>query len=183
MKKQIPILLAIGMITLTSLTACTKLIQALFPSFETQIRTVEVTIPVVPGTTAETTLGSASVRYNLDSVIKEHTVNQFDINKMATVKVKSVTINLSNADQTNNIANFESVRLNLTTDNNGTPTTIASTTIPDTYSTSLTVPVTNSPELKEYLKGNQITYTVLGKARRATTKSLNAVIVVTLQVG
>lgn len=125
---------------------------------------------------------SNTISFNLDSIIKAYTENTFSIGNLSSVKVKDVTIFLVNADDLNNISNFETVSLSFFSNTNSTPAVVASAIIPNTPATSLNVPAVNSPELKEYLKGNQLTYTVTGKARKSTTKTLNATVSVTLCV-
>jgi hypothetical protein len=182
MKKTIvTLLLAAFVITVGS--SCKKVVTSLFPGIDVRIPDVQVTIPpviVVPST--EMSLGSFSASFNLDSIIKASTNNVFNINDIGTVKVKQVAVTLQNGDNLNNLANFETARVAMTSSNNSTETNILTVNIPDATSNTITVNATDSPDLKQYLSGNRINYTVYGKLRRPTTKSLNMVIAVTVRV-
>jgi hypothetical protein len=52
---------------------------------------------------------------------------------------------------------------------------------PDTYAETVNLTVDKSKQLLNFLKSSSITYEVTGKARRATTKQLNAQLVVKLK--
>ena len=91
-----------------------------------------------------------------------------------------MVITVSNGDAANNLANFESARFTFSSNTKTTPAEIISITFPDTFATSYTAQPTNSPELKEYLSGNTLTYTLYGKSRRTTNKPLDFRVAVTL---
>jgi hypothetical protein len=80
------------------------------------------------------------------------------------------------------MSNFEAVTLKIASNTNTTPAVIASAAIPDMPASSLNITATNSPELKGYLTGNQLTYTLMAQVRRTTTKPLQATVLVTLSV-
>jgi hypothetical protein len=179
MKKTILTLSLFGLFT-AGLTSCEKVKDKLFPAFDTQMADVQVTIPItIQG--AESTTNS-TVAFNLDSTIKAYTANAFSISNLSSVKVKDIGVFLTDGNDLNNISNFENVTLKFSSNTNSTPAVIIDTPIPNVSVTDINLPVTNSPELKEYLKGNQLTYTVTGRARKTTTKVLHAVILVTLAV-
>jgi hypothetical protein len=170
-------------IIITLSTSCKKVITSLFPGINVRIPDVQLTVPpvlIVPG--SEMSLGTYTASYNLDSVIKASTNNVFNINDIASVKVKEVTVTLQNGDNLNNLSNFESARVVLSTDTNGSETNLVSMNFPDAAATSMTVSPSDSPDLKQYLVGNTIHYTVYGKVRRPTTKSLNMVVSITVRV-
>lgn len=177
MKKSI---LAFCLICAISLISCDKVKDKLFPSFETEINGIHVTIPLALAGTEIS--NSSTVLFNLDSAIRAETANTFGINNLGSVKVQDVGIFVSNADDLNDISNFKSVRVTLASNTNAKPVVVASANIADTPATSLNITATNSPELKDYLKGNQLTYTVMGDVRRTTTKNLNATLSITLAI-
>lgn len=180
MKKSIRTLCLLSCLCALGLVSCDKVKDKLFPAFETEIADVNITIPItLSGTQAST---SNTVSFNLDSTIQTETANTFSINNLSSVKVKDVSVFLNNADDLNDVSNFESVQLTFSSNTNPTPAIVANATIPNTPAASLNIPATDSPELKEYLKGNQLTYTVTGTARRTTTKALSATVAVTLSV-
>ena len=179
MKKILTLSVLISLFVL-SIASCDKIKEKLFPAFDTEIDAVSVNIPVtLEGVQANS---SNTVSFNLDSIIKVNTGNTFSIDNISSVKVKGLSIFVNNADDLNDISNFETVSLKFSSNTNTTPAEVASASIPDSRASSLNITPKNSPELKEYLKGSELTYTVSGTARRSTTKVLNATIAVTLSV-
>jgi soluble cytochrome b562 len=172
--------------TVMALTSCDEIAKELMQPFDVPVSNVTLTIPIVTNITAEGSLGSTTTSFNMDSAIKANTANAFSINAANSIKISAVTLNITNADATNNISNFESARVAFNTNKNTTQTTIGSKAILDNNTatnTSTTIDITNSPELKDYLNGSTtMTYTLFAKARRVTTHTLNAVINVTLHV-
>jgi hypothetical protein len=181
MKKNLFALSLLGTICIVSFSSCEKVRDSLFPPFETEISDVNITIPIT-AQGAEVS-SSNTVSFNLDSTIKEYTENTFDIDNLNSVKVKDVTVFLTDTDELNDVSNFENVQLKISSNTVSTPAIVVSTTIPNTPAESLNISAgDNSPELKEYLKGNELLYTISSTARRTTTKPLNAVVSVTLSV-
>jgi len=180
MKKALLTLMVAGtLITVTS--SCKKVVTSLFPGIDVRVPDVELTVPpIIAVPNSEMSLGNFTTAFNLDSAIKASTNNVFNINDIASVKVKRVTITLQNGDNFNNLANFKSARVTMNGD--GTETNILSVNIPDAQSNSITVDATDSPDLKRFLSGGQINYTVYGTVRRPTTKSLNMVVSTTIRV-
>jgi len=180
MKKRILTLGLIGSLCAIGFTSCNKIKEKLFPAFDADISEVSVNIPVtVAG--AEATSNS-TVSFNLDSTIKANTASAFGVNSVSSVKVKNVQVFLENADDQNDVSNFENVSLKFASNTNSTPLTVLSSDIPDVHVTDINLPVTNSPELKNYLTGTQLTYFITGQARRSTTKPLSATVIVTLSI-
>lgn len=160
--------------------ACKKIKESLFPAFDADIQNVSLTIPItLAGAEASST---ATVAFSLDSVIKQYTSNTFGFNSVSSVKVKDATVFLENADDQNDVSNFQNVSLKFASNTNTTPVEVLSASIPDSPATDANIPATNSPELKSYLNGTQLTYIISGTARRSTTKELNATVAVTLSV-
>ncbi|CAN5162099.1 hypothetical protein BH09BAC2_BH09BAC2_13980 [soil metagenome] len=176
-----------GIIILFSIVAmifgCKKLVKAVFTGADVNAPTVQITIPVIPLTTgSEINLGTYSASFNLDSSVKAKTGGLFGADILTSIKIKQVTITNTNADDLNNLSNFEYVRVALYSDNN--PTVINALTInsTDTYASTITVNPTDSPDLLPYLQGSRITYTVYGKNRRPTTKPLDFTINILVRV-
>jgi hypothetical protein len=181
MKKSLFALSLLGTFCIASLTSCEKVKDSLFPPFETQISDVNVTIPIT--VQGEEASSSNTVSFDLDSTIKDYTENAFNIDNLNSVKVKDITVYLTDADAQNDVSNFESVQLKIASNTVNTPAVVANTTIPNTPANNLNIPAgENSPELKEYLKGNELSYTITSSTRRSTTKPLNAVVSVTLSL-
>lgn len=179
MRKLSLALLAVVAVAIT-VTSCKKVLDAFFDPIESPL-SVEITIPVVTNTTSESVLGASSVHFNLDSIIRKNTKDVFNINSIKSVKLKDMAVNLLNADDKNNLANFETFKVTFTSSANATPVVLGTATNPDTYATSTVFPISNSVELKNYLSGSDVTFTLYSKARRATTHTLTARVSVTLK--
>lgn len=179
-------LLGLAVFAAVGLTSCDEIAKELIKPFDVPVNNIQIDIPVVTNTSAETALGATTSSFNMDSAIKAATSNAFSINAANSIKISQVTLNLTNADAINNMSNFETARIAFNTNNNTAQTTIGSKSILDNNSatnTTTSIDITNSPELKDYLKGSStMTYTLYAKARRITTHTLNAVVTVTLHV-
>jgi hypothetical protein len=173
----------IACLLLIQISSCKKIIETVFQGMDVNVPEVQITIPsVIAVTPNEIALGSFSYQLNLDSIIKANTAGVFGINAVSSVKVKQVTINLSNADQLNNLSNFESFRMTVQSNANSSPSELFTANFTDTYASSITITPVNSPDLLTYLKGSEISYNMYGKMRRITAKPLNMTIAVTLRV-
>jgi hypothetical protein len=182
MKKTfIPFLLAI--VIFASFSSCKKIVSTLFQGMDVNAPQVQVTIPTIIAVTPnEFSLGSYTMHFDLDSIIKANTAGVFGVNSVSSIKVKQISISISNADQLNNLANFESTRITLQSTSDSNPAELFSINFPDSYASSFTSTTINSPDLLPYLKGSDITYNLFGKMRRITTKPLNITVAVTLRV-
>jgi hypothetical protein len=181
MKKKLLVLSA-AVISLFSLSSCDEIIKELLRPFDAPISEFQISIPVVTNTTSEITLGASQVSFNLDSAIRATSGGNVSINAINSVTVKKIDLNLTNANQLNNLGNFESLKINFSSNSITTPVTIANATVNGEYD-SKTIDVTNSPDLKSSLSnGSQMTFTLLGKARSITTQPLTARVNVTLRI-
>ena len=170
------------LIVIALFTSCKKIIAKVFGGTDINVPEVQVTIPAVIALSPnELSLGTFSYNFNLDSIVKANTAGVFGANAVNSVKIKQAVINILNADQLNNFANFKTVRVTLQSNNNTTPVDIISAGFADTYATTFTYVPTNSPELISYLKGSNISYTVYGSLRRTTNKPLTLSLSLTLR--
>ncbi|HEY8690702.1 MAG TPA: hypothetical protein VIM07_15805 [Chitinophagaceae bacterium] len=170
-------------IVLLAAVSCKKIVSALFQGMDVNVPEVQVTIPTVIAVTPnEVSLGSFSLHFNLDSIIKANTAGVFGVNSVSSIKVKQISITINNADQLNNLSNFERARITLQSNSDSNPAELFSINFPDSYASSFTYTPVNSPDLLPYLKGSDITYNIFGKMRRITTKPLNMTVAVTLRV-
>jgi hypothetical protein len=178
MKKQhlLPILMMTAVFgTIIGLSSCGKIANLLNFKLTMQTDTVNVTIPVTSNTNGIITVGPTVSAYNVDSFIRANTGNQLGISNITSVKLNSVTFKLNNANSSNNFANFQSVSASFSSNTNSTPYTINIADNPDTYATTISLPVDTTVDLKTYL-GNQFTYSISGQLRRPTTVPLNCTI-------
>ncbi len=163
--------------------SCKKVIKKAFPGVDAVIPDVTITVPAIPFVfPTESSLGNYPASFNLDSTVKINTSGVFGASDITSVKVKSITITLTNPDPLNNLQNFEYARLQLTSNTNSTPANITTINFPDVYASTITDTPASSPELISYLGGNQIFYNVFGKLRRVTTKSLTMTVSVKVRI-
>ena len=161
--------------------SCNKIKDAIFPSIDVNLPAFQIRVPAIPIVlNSEASLGSFTMNFNLDSIIRANTAGAFGAGAVSTIKVKKMVISVSNGDAANNLANFESARFTFSSNTKTTPAELVSITLTDTFTTSYTAEPTSSPELKEYLTGTQLTYSLFGKARRTTSKPLNFSVAITL---
>lgn len=172
------IILAGGFIFLS----CKKLISKLFPSFDSTVSNIEIAVPPIPFSNISGSVGLQTIYYNLDSTIKANTGGIYDASDVTSITLKSIIINLQNGNPGNNFANFESLRVELTSNTNSTAVTIATASIPDVTTYSLSMDVSSSPNILSYFQGNQLTYDVFGKVRRSTSHQLDALATVNVTV-
>ncbi|HEX8461298.1 MAG TPA: hypothetical protein VF623_07705 [Segetibacter sp.] len=179
-------LLAVLVIGLTS-TGCKKIVKAVFPGIDVPLSNLVVPVPanqnpllLPPAYTGELPPVRLVQRFNLDSLIKANTANQFGIGDVSSVKLKEMTFTIvDGATQTNNFQNFESFRIGFSSNSNSTVAQIASYSFPDTYSTTASINTANTPELISYLSGGELYYDLTVKPRRASNAMsvrLNAVV-------
>lgn len=157
-------------------SSCKKAIAKLFPGVDVAVPDMQMTLPaIIFVSPSEIPLGTFSFQFNLDSVVRAQTAGVFNANDVTSIKVKQITITITNADQLNNFANFERARVMLQSNSNNTPVEIFSATFPDAFASSFTT-TNNNTELLSYLKGTDLVYTMYGKNRRITTKPLDITI-------
>lgn len=179
--KRVLLCILMMIVVVFAVSSCQKATEALKPSFDVTLPDFNVVIPAVPFVVpGEFEFPPLAASFNLDSLVKANTGGAFGASSVTSVKVKKVTLTATNADQNNNLSNFESARFALSSNTNSTPVDIASFTFPETYTTSVTTESANSPELLPYLQGTQLTYHTYGKGRRTTSKELNLAISIIL---
>lgn len=170
----------LSVVATIAFSSCEKIKEKIFESFTAKGADFQFTIPII-ATTNEVTVGTSTVNLNVDSTIKANTGGLFGISILKQVNPEEITLSLLNPDQLNNLANFESIRVQVTTSSNSNPIVIASMANPDTYATTVNLTVDNSKQLLDLLKASSVRYEVIGKARRITTKLLDAQLIVKLK--
>lgn len=179
MKKNL-IVLSAAFIMLLAFSSCKKLASAIFGGFDTSVD-FQVSIPAVPIVSPfELPLGQFNYKFNLDSIVRSKTAGAFGASDVSSIKAKQFNVTITDADQLNNVSNFQSVRITIQSNTNSTPAELFAVTFPDTYATSFTT-AGNNVELLSYLKGSDIKYTMYGKNRRITIKPLTIILSVTLR--
>ncbi len=153
--------LSLATITLIGTSSCKKIDEIkerIFAPIDINLPEFQVAIPAilfVPPN--EMSLGSFTSSFNLDSTVKANTGGAFGASAVSTMKVKQMTVTVSNPDQLNNLSNFESARFTFSSNTNTTPAELASFSFPDVYAATNTAVPANSPELKGSLMCQPIT--------------------------
>lgn len=177
MKKVIT--LSALLLSVVFLNSCDKAAKLLFQPFESPLN-FNVEIPAISTTTADTAMGSTVVNFNLDEEVKAQTDGKVDGSAVGAMYLNEVSINLQNADQENDLRNFEYVRLKVQS-GSATPVEFGPFQIPSDAINSASFVVSNSPDIKPFFNGSNVTFSLSGKAKTATTKALNAQIGATIK--
>lgn len=170
-----------------TVTGCKKLISSIFPGIDVDAPAITVQIPATlpfpgaPVPTDEVPVGTFSQSFNFDSTIKAKTSGNFSAADVTSVQLKQIAFNLNNADQQNNLANFKSVRFTLSSNTNSSVADLGTINFPDSTASSYTYIPVNTPDLRPYLNGSQLTYSVYGRLRRYTTVPMQMTVIVTLK--
>lgn len=163
--------------------SCKKIVSTVFNGTDVAIAPIEITIPpIFSAGNADFTFGNVTQSMNLDSLVRANTKGIFGANVVSSIKLKHVTLQITNADALNNLANFRTAGVGLQSNTENTPVNLFTVTLPDTYAGDYSFSPSGSPELLPYLKGNTLSFEVFGNARRTTSKSLNLRILITLRV-
>jgi hypothetical protein len=162
--------------------SCKKIIHKLLPSFDTTVSNIAIAVPAIPFSNISGSVGFQTIYYNLDSTIKASTGGVFGASDVSSITLKSIVITLQNGDQLNNFANFQNLQVDLSSNTNTTPVTIATANIPDVASNSLSMDVSSSPNILSYFQGNQLTYDVSGTVRRSTYHALDGLVTIIVTV-
>ncbi|WP_207496481.1 hypothetical protein [Aridibaculum aurantiacum] len=181
--KKLIIPFAVLLTLVTLMSSCKKVVTAVFPGVDVQVPQVVITVPpliMVPPN--EVSLGTYSTSFNLDSIVRANTAGVFNANDISSVRVKTITVAVQNSDNLNNLSNFEYARLTISSSSNSSEANIATINFPDVASSTQTATTDNSPDLRAYLNGNQLSYNVYGKLRKPTTKSLNVAVNITMRI-
>lgn len=175
--KRLYILLGIVIL----LTSCDKLKQLASASFNFDNTTAEFTILPTNSTTSFSK--SETFYMNLDSLIKANNA-ELAVNYLKTLTINSIEMTVLNPDTANNFANISSCTVSVSSNVNTTPIQIGSlASNPDVYTATLSIPVNQSVDIKEYAKtASTFNYTITGNLRRPVTKDVKCKIKVNYKV-
>lgn len=182
MKRKINFIAILAVLATVGLTSCNQVKDKLFSAFITPSADVNFTIDVITNTSTLGDIGSMNTNLNLDSIIKAQTDNTFSLNSITSINIEECKLTILNPDATNNIANFEEVKVSLKTNTNSTPVQLCTGLNPDVYGDIWLLPVDKTVNLKDYLNGTQLTYIIGAKARRVTTKKLDCKMTIKFKV-
>ncbi len=179
MKKHI-ILSALALtVSATVFTSCSKIKDAVAvpATFTWSAMDVTLNVPVVTDLSSHDVMGSGTFSYNLDSFIKKQTGDVYGINNIDEFRFHSCTLTMLNPDADNNFGNFETAKASFYTNVNNTAATIGQIdNNPSSYAGVLSIPINNTSNMKSYIPSSgpiTIYYSLGGKMRKVTTKTLN----------
>lgn len=160
---------------------CKEIKEKILPSFTVNIPSINLRIPPLPIISErEIPVGALRTKINMDSAIRANTAGTFGSNAVTTVKVKNLVITSANADELNNLSNFESARIRIFNDTSFVD--IATIQFPETATDSISIIPHASPDISQYLKGSTLAYNLFWKNRRQTKKHLRLRIDIALDV-
>ena len=160
---------------------CNEIKEKLLPAFNVTIPEINLTVPPLPlVTNEEVPVGALKTHINMDSTIKANTAGTFGADAVHFVKVKKLVIKALNPDKNNNLSNFETARMRIYSDTASAD--IAVINFPQTYSDSITVIPTSSPDISNYLRGSTLAYNLFWKNRKTTKKFLKLNVKISVRV-
>ena len=164
-----------------ALSSCNKIKSKIaLPTTISWSYEMTMTVPPEGDTTVAHSVSNGGFSYNLDSMIKKNTSNLLSLSNIDTFEVTGCTLTINNPDANNNFQNFQMASLSFSTNYNGTKTSMGEIDDnPNTYASTLTVPVNSSVNLKNYIAPagtTSINYEMMGKLRKATTDSLSVTV-------
>ena len=179
MKKALQ--LAFGVLAIAAVSSCNA-IKDNVPAQNVDFTgaSADFIIPATSDTTAQGTLATTVVSYNIDSLIRDKTSGAMSSANIRTVKISSVVLSLTDADPKNNFGNFTYAAFTFNTNAAGTqgnPYTLANIeNNPAVYNANMNLPLLEADkDLKQYFSGNnlQFTYAYIAKLRKKTDKMLH----------
>lgn len=139
-------------------------------------------IPEIPVAGPEATISNIAIPFNMDSVIRANTGGSFGLSDVGIVNMDDVTMYMQNPDTPVNMANFETVRLSLTTNTLTQPVLVEYRPVPDVYAASLVFPIDKTKDLRPYASGSTLFVALSSKLRRPTNRTLYMRLIIKLKL-
>lgn len=132
------------------------------------------TIPMIMGSGDNDSITSFYHKMNMDSFVKSY--GKYDTGSIRSVKLQSCTLRITDGDTANNMRNFHTSNIGLTSGSNRNLFRIAAfTDIVDTNAYTINIPSSYDPNLATYFKADSVRYRLYGNFRRGTKKDLKCV--------
>jgi hypothetical protein len=158
-------LLALG----TLAPSCSKVKDLI--TINVPLQTADVQFSITPQPVGAQTLSTFQFGINIDSVLKVEN-SSIGTGNIKKVKVKSITLTLTNATQNDNFGALSACEAGLASNTKPDYAVFAGlTSNPETYATTLDIPV-KDVDLKGYFSSTVLYYKLTGTTRRATTTTL-----------
>lgn len=143
---------------------------------------MNVDIPILISNGDNDSITSFYYKMNMDSFVKSYG-SEYDTSSIRSVKLNSCIITLSGKDTANNIRNFHTTNIGLTSTTNRYLSRIAAfTDIVDTNAYSISIPKSYNPNLASYFKADSVRYRLYGNIRRATTTDIKGTATISFDV-
>lgn len=161
--------------TLFALPSCTK---GTMDTTEKKVKlnhsNLSLRIPMIMGSGDNDSVTSFYHKMNMDSFVKSY--GKYDTSSIRSVKLQSCTLRITDGDTANNMRNFHTTNIGLTSGSNRNIFRIAAfTDIVDTNAYTITIPTSYDPNLASFYKADSVRYRLYGNFRRGTKKDLNCV--------
>lgn len=132
-------------------------------------RNMNFEIPVLLGSGDNDSIVSFYYKMNMDSFVKSYG-SQYDTSSIRAVSLVSCNLLMSNGDTLNNVRNFHTTNIGITSGTNRNIYRIAAfTNIVDTNAYTIEIPKSYDPNLAAYFKADSVRYRFYGNVRRGTT--------------
>ena len=153
----------------TFLPSCEKVKDAI--TINVPLQTADVQFSITPVNAGTGTLTMFQFGVNIDSVLKVEN-SSIGTGNIKKVKVKSITLTLTNATQNDNFGALSACEAGLASNTKPDYAIFAGlTSNPDAYATTLDIPV-KDVDLKGYFSSTVLYYKLTGTTRRTTTTTL-----------
>ncbi|MGZ3939156.1 MAG: hypothetical protein ACXVBK_10350 [Flavisolibacter sp.] len=177
MKKKLLAVFAVS--ALFGLSSCSKAEKLLFKPFESPL-SFDITIPVVSSTSTESSMGSTTLSYNVDSLVKAKTDNAVDPSVVSAMYIQQIAITITDpVDNNNSLSNFNYVKMNVS--QNGTPYVFGPFNVTPGAMNQDSYTVSNSPNIRPFFNGSAVTFSLVGQANKATTHEMHATVSATIK--
>lgn len=154
--------------------ACDELKEVLKADFDFESDAVYIEIDPIEAKDEIQVIGEENYEFDLEQIIEEY-ASSFSVDNIREVNLTSITIELTDGDENNNIQNFESIYAEVHANGMAEKVVAEKLNIPDTKTMTLTVPIKDgSINLKDFVTKKSFGYKVKAKLRKSTTKTLQA---------
>jgi hypothetical protein len=170
------------MLSIIVLASCNEEIKKkVLPTFAVNVPGIQLTIPAIKFVSdKELPVGALKAPLNLDSTLKANTSGTFGAASITSVRVKNITLRVTNADTLNHLGNFETARMKIYNDSSSAE--ILNIKFPEYFTDSINIIPANQPEIVSFLKGKTLAYNLFWKNRKRTAKSLKLKVNITFVV-
>jgi hypothetical protein len=178
MKKKL--LAAFAVTAVLGLSSCDKAEKLLFKPFESPLN-FDITIPVISSTSTETSMGSTTISYNIDSLVKAKTNNAVDGSIIGSMYIQQVAITITDpVDNNNSLSNFNYVKMNVS-QGSGVPLILGPFNVTPGAQIQDSYTVSNSPNIHPLFNGSTVNFSLVGQANKITTHEMHARVSATIR--